>query len=133
MGKPPFAARTGKELMKTGVELIAEERTRQITKEGWTTYHDDEHVNGEMAKAAACYADFSCPTEERTIQVALQRGLSEPERFYHVRVQVPVNWPWSAEWWKPSPETRLRELAKAGALIAAEIDRLQRAATEGKM
>jgi hypothetical protein len=29
-------------------------------------------------------------------------------------------------WYKPSPENRIRELEKAGALIAAEIDRLLR-------
>lgn len=34
--------------------------------------------------------------------------------------------PFSSVWWKPSPENRIKELAKAGALIAAEIDRLQR-------
>jgi hypothetical protein len=30
-------------------------------------------------------------------------------------------------WWKPTPSDRIRELTKAGALIAAEIDRLKRA------
>ncbi len=34
-------------------------------------------------------------------------------------------WPWDKYWWKPSG--RVRDLVKAGALIAAEIDRLQRA------
>lgn len=42
--------------MKTGIELIAEERERQITKEGWTPEHDAEHKNGELANAAAVYA-----------------------------------------------------------------------------
>lgn len=37
-------------------------------------------------------------------------------------------WPWEARFWKPCPDDRARELVKAGALIAAEIDRLQRAA-----
>jgi hypothetical protein len=32
--------------------------------------------------------------------------------------------PWGESWWKPTPEDRVRELVKAGALIAAEIDRL---------
>jgi len=32
--------------------------------------------------------------------------------------------PWNVVWWKPTPDDRIRELAKAGALIAAEIDRL---------
>lgn len=35
-------------------------------------------------------------------------------------------WPWDKSWWKPTPDDRIRELIKAGALIAAEIDRLQR-------
>jgi hypothetical protein len=34
--------------------------------------------------------------------------------------------PRKAEWWNPTPENRIRELQKAWALIAAEIDRLQR-------
>jgi len=34
-------------------------------------------------------------------------------------------WPWGSEWWKPSKDP-IRDLVKAGALIAAEIDRLQK-------
>jgi hypothetical protein len=34
-------------------------------------------------------------------------------------------WPWDEKWWKPSTNP-IRNLVKAGALIAAEIDRLQR-------
>lgn len=86
--------------MKTGIELITEERQRQVTKEGWTPEHDDKHSNGEMALAAACYAK------------------PESERIYEP-------WPWAASWWKPTPDNRIRELQKSGALIAAEIDRLQ--------
>ena len=40
----------------TGVELIAQERERQIEKEGWTAEHDADHTEGQLAKAAACYA-----------------------------------------------------------------------------
>lgn len=35
------------------------------------------------------------------------------------------DWPWHSSWWKPSDDP-IRNLVKAGALIAAEIDRLQR-------
>jgi hypothetical protein len=35
-------------------------------------------------------------------------------------------WPFFTRPWKPTPDNRIRELEKAGALIAAEIDRLQR-------
>jgi hypothetical protein len=37
-----------------------------------------------------------------------------------------IFWPWDRAWWKPSPNNRIRDMEKAGALIAAEIDRLQR-------
>lgn len=86
-----------------GIELIAEERKRQIEKEGWTAEHDAEHKNGEMAIAAACYA-YPNYDEDWAVQSQLQ-------------------WPWEKHWWKPSGD-RKRDLAKAGALIAAEIDRL---------
>jgi hypothetical protein len=90
-----------------GAEQIVTERIRQRCTEGWTPEHDDEHVEGELARAAACYAK---PAEARW-----------PTRG------VPVSWPWSPGDWKPDPDDRIRELVKAGALIAAEIDRLARA------
>jgi hypothetical protein len=37
----------------------------------------------------------------------------------------PARWPWSQDWWKPTNPRR--DLVKAGALIAAEIERLDRA------
>lgn len=94
--------------MKTGIDLITEERQRQITVEGWTPEHDKEHSKGELAKAAGCYA------------------LADDARTYNEDISKPfIYWPWDAEWWKPTPDNRVRELVKAGALIAAEIDRIQ--------
>lgn len=90
--------------MKTGIEIIADERKRQIEVEHWTPQHDNEHAIGELANAASCYA-----------MIPALRPASLP----------PAHWPW-LRWWKPTPDDRIRELAKAGALIAAEIDRLQR-------
>ena len=95
----------------TGAELIAAERTRQVSGEGWTDDHDDEHGMGEMAAAAMCYAQL-CVDEE----------ISEVSIGSHF---VQEWWPWDREWWKPSPDS-IRNLTKAGALLAAEIDRLQR-------
>ena len=97
--------------MKTGIELIAEERQRQIDVEGWTKEHDAQHKNDELAKAAICYAD--------------------PNVYYHqesryLKFRMPNDfWPkqWDIHWFKPTD--RIRDLVKAGALIAAEIDRLQ--------
>lgn len=94
----------------TGVDLIAAERARQIAVEGWTPDHDDEHFHGELLAASDEY-----------VRAALRilTAEVEPER-------PPIGWPWHPSWWKPS-EDPIRNLVKAGALIAAEIDRLQRA------
>lgn len=36
---------------------IGDERARQLAVEGWNEAHDDKHSKGELAQAAACYAD----------------------------------------------------------------------------
>ena len=87
---------------RAGIDLIASERARQISEEGWTPEHDDTHRTGQLARAAARYA--------------LQHVPGRPGR---------VRWPWATSWFKPSANP-VRNLVKAGALIAAEIDRLQR-------
>lgn len=110
-----------------GVGMIAAERERQINEKEWTPEHDDGHVLSEMAKAAACYAN---PDRKMATHIYTPGfdELMETRGGGSVQVRVPVDWPWDAEWWNPSPDNRIRELVKAGALIAAEIDRLQRAA-----
>jgi len=95
--------------MKTGIELIAEERQRQIEKLNWTAEHDAEHTKGELSTAAECYL-----LELRARQ---DRG--------QVVKRPPPAWPFEVEAWKPS-EDRVKNLVKAGALIAAEIDRLSK-------
>ncbi|HEX2868782.1 MAG TPA: hypothetical protein VHO03_17205 [Ignavibacteriales bacterium] len=100
--------------MKTGIELIAEERQRQIEKEGWTPEHDDQHEGDELAFAAACY---SIPGKRRSMSLAgYRRG----------QTLLQCLWPFDLSWWKPTPENRVKELTKAGAFNAAEIDRLLR-------
>ena len=86
------------------IEEIAAERRRQVEVEGWSVTHDDQHGAGEMSNAAAAYA------------------LSGDGRT--------SLWPWDWKWWKPSG--RRRDLVKAGALIVAEIERLDRALKGGK-
>jgi hypothetical protein len=91
---------------RDGAQRIADERQRQIRAEGYTPEHDDEHECGELAEAAGCYAlrvDHHWPMEWECV---------------HLRAQ-------------PTPAQRIRELEKAGALIAAEIDRLLRAEARG--
>ncbi|KGQ02379.1 hypothetical protein BBAD15_g12411 [Beauveria bassiana D1-5] len=86
---------------------VMAERQRQISTEGWTPELDDRYTHGDMASAAACYANQG--------------------RYHFPEPGKPgPNWPWDAEWWKPS--TYRRNLEKAGALILAEIERLDRAA-----
>lgn len=104
----------------TGVQLIASERRRQIEIEKWTPEQDDAHNLGQMAGAAACYALNACGFLNPHLIEAYR-----PPVTHKVRV-----WPWADSWWKPTPENRIRDLTKAGALIAAEIDRLQRAASK---
>ena len=100
--------------MKTGVEIIADERKRQIGVEGWTAEHDEQHSDGELAFAAKAYA------EHAAYQSATEGDFGKVSTNY-----IPDMWPWDVKWWKPS-NNKIRNLAKAGALIAAEIDRLQR-------
>jgi hypothetical protein len=104
--------------MKTGIELIADERERQVTSEGWTTAHDDSHDDGELAQAASCYANIAAAVG-RGVPVEDIRG------FYTDGYDSLLEWPWEESWWKPS-EDLVRNLVRAGALIAAELDRLSR-------
>lgn len=99
----------------TGIELIAKERERQIKEEGWTPEHDNKHIDQEIARAASCYA---MPDGYRDMHETLDWKGRE------VRDNYPDMWPWEPEYWKPTPDNRIRELVKAGALIVAEIDRL---------
>lgn len=93
---------------KGGAAMIAAERARQQSEEGWTPEHDDEHDAGELARAAEAYL------------FRYDDG---------ARATMPGMWParWHSRYWKPSDDP-VRNLVKAGALIAAEIDRLLRAA-----
>ena len=95
-----------------GAERIAAERKRQIEKEDWSAWHDDsENKDNKLALAAVCYA---LPRLLRHLVMDSQELL------------IHILWPWDYKWWKPTPNNRIRELEKAGALIAAEIDRLLR-------
>lgn len=111
----------------SGAGMIAAERHRQIKVEGWTAQHDDGHADHSLAMAAAVYA------------------APEPIFAYRNPPDLYVDaWPatWDHSWDKrrfvgeglhtPAPaadyplDERIALLAKSGALIAAEIDRLQR-------
>jgi hypothetical protein len=94
-------------------DVIAE-RCRQIEQEGYAPQHDDEHVGGEIAAYAAFYA---MPPAARDWP-ATETGYGET----FGEAIVP------ADWKVPKEGDRRSELVKAGALILAEIERLDRAA-----
>lgn len=99
-----------------GIADVIFERERQQEQERFTADHDDQHIGGELAIAAACY-------------------LNPNPR--HTNTGVPVAWPWSDDWWKPAADPRMdtpadyrRRLVKGTALAIAEIDRFDRSAAQ---
>lgn len=89
------------EYMSPAMFDVIAERQRHTTQEGWTHQHDEEHAVGTLSMAAASYAIADdLPTRAEQI------------------------WPWNMKWWKPTD--RRRNLVKAGALIIAEIERMDR-------
>ena len=94
----------------TGAELIVVERIRQVEEEGYDAEHDSGNSR-DLARAASCYAQ---PWVGRTlVDFADGPGYIAPK-----------DWPWAPGEWMPTPLDRVRELVKAGALIAAAIDSL---------
>lgn len=139
MGLPPEIAgrirRAADQLAATectpsGAGRIYSERLRHIREEGYHFDRDDTYTTGQLAAAAACYA---LPPADDRRQGAIVFG------------GAPDRWPWSASAWKPGRIVdagdnlagmlivdRTRELEKAGALCAAEIDRLVRLQATGR-
>ncbi|EPO8098312.1 hypothetical protein ACUHOT_000325 [Pseudomonas aeruginosa] len=103
--KKVLAAAPGTEVPQAWLDVQAERR-RQITAEGWTPDHDDLYCAAELPRAAAAY---------------ILSGAND---------EAPAIWPFSAKWWKPR-DARANYM-RAGALILAEIERLDRAAERGK-
>lgn len=95
------AAAPGKEVPQAWLDVQAERR-RQITAEGWTPEHDDLYCAAELPRAAAAY---------------ILNGAND---------EAPAIWSFSAKWWKPRDARS--NYVRAGALILAEIERLDRAA-----
>jgi hypothetical protein len=101
--------------MNKAIQDILAERRRQVEVEGWSTQHDDMHSDASLALAAGSY----CESAARPKLLARKAGAA---------FAIPKLWPssWSRDWWKPrSPR---QDLVRAGALIVAEIERIDRAA-----
>lgn len=100
-------------LSKAAVDILAE-RLRQSDKEGWTIDHDDSHTDGSLALAAATYASHA----------GSGVALHVSPNIYQMIPATVAGWPWHKKFWKP--KNPRRDLVKAGALILAEIERLDR-------
>ena len=89
------------------IELVKNERIRQIMEEGYSWRHDDQETTHQLSDAAIVYATPA-----------------------PLRYNIMNKWPWDEKFFKPDRtytyDGRIRELTKAGALICAEIDRLIR-------
>lgn len=96
-----------------GAALITAERLRHLSEEGWTPDHDDAHTDGSLALAGACYAS-----------VAANWALHGKPGLDYATFSTSFRWPWDRKWWKPKDP--VRDLTRAGALIAAELDRVLR-------
>lgn len=104
------------------IQDVIAERRRQIMSEGWAEEHDDAHVTGSMAMAAACYAwsgSDDRPSFRQRVADALWARFGSDDGNPIKRM-----WPWAQEWWKP--KSKRRDLVRAGALILAEIERMDR-------
>lgn len=97
--------------MKTGIELMAEERERQIWQKGYTLEQDDGYHDGELLRGALSYVEAS-------------HWHGEPDFKRYDLDDDP--WPWDSGFNPGEPVDAILCLTKAGAMIAAEIDRLQR-------
>lgn len=112
--------------MTIGIAMIEDERTRQQAVEGYDDVHDDGHTHGEFVAAASAYLMYCAemPTdipdlpEEMKPMLELMKGAAP--------MAAQMAWPFEKESFKPSDDI-LRNLVRAGAFIAAEIDRRVRA------
>ena len=110
--------------MKNGIELITEERNRQVTK-GYDAEHDEDESAMQLSAAAAMFISEAINKDWKNH--THYDDLGNCARF-QIRdmdeKKFKECWPW------PDHDGRNKSdlmtcLIKAGALIAAEIDRIQ--------
>lgn len=96
----------GREALSKAAQDVLAERRRQVEVEGWTPEHDDDHTFGELRLAAAqlCVDGTDCRVFDIDGTELVGWGIVEKHR-----------------------SDRRRQLVIAGALILAEIERLDRA------
>lgn len=94
--------------------LVVAERERQVTAEGYTPEHDTDHQPGQLAQAGIAYA-WDHASEPGGKEWKIRHGYDGTVVGF-----PPECWPWDDDWWKP--KSIQRDLVRAGALIAAEVD-----------
>jgi len=94
--------------MEKFLELVKAERLKQINKHGYTPEHDDEHTDGSIADAAACYAATTDPYEKG--------------HFGKFRAL----WRWDFNYYKKEEKTRKDQIITACSMLMAEWERLER-------
>lgn len=103
----------GSKQKMSGAILIQNERQRQITDEGYLMEHDDMLDSGELANFACCYALDPMGGDASDVIKMLKP--------YEWELKLSCNGNTD-----DNLEGRIKDLVKAGALIAAEIERLHR-------
>lgn len=103
--------------MNQFLQLVEKERNRQIVEKGYTSEHDDEHTNGEIANAAACYA----------ATVPIFKVMVNTDRF-----PMKTVYPWQCTFFSKEDHSRKQQLIIAAAFINAEYDRIVRAEQKTK-
>jgi hypothetical protein len=91
--------------MSKAIEDVVFERARQVTAEGWTREHDDDHDCVQLANAAAAYAALA----------------------HRPGVATGV---WPFEGCQPKDKGHRQNCVRAAALLLAEIERLDRLPVE---
>lgn len=105
--------------------MIRAERQRQVKREGWTAEHDEQHEDEGLLAAAICYALNK--SDNHAGRIITGRKYHDGYFSGHTAIRsAPPMWPWDEKWDKRKKHDRIRSLSIAGALLAAEIDRLQK-------
>jgi hypothetical protein len=91
------------------LELVAKERVRQIVEKGYTPEHDDDHADGSLADAGACYG--------ATVPVYKKGGDIFPMRTLY---------PWNQSFDSREKHDRKTNLIIGAAFFMAEYERLER-------
>ncbi|MGD7115021.1 hypothetical protein ACQCR8_25370, partial [Ralstonia pseudosolanacearum] len=92
-------------------------RRRQIDGEGFDPEGDHQYPRGQLVSAALGYL--------RLAEIESRCGTEAAK----LNDEVPPGWPWPRAWWKPRDVER--NLVRAAALIAADLDRRHAAKADG--